>query len=98
MIQLQPEKQSYLSVGGVGEKADMNRANEVRPIFRSFAEGAECTVILIGHLNKTAGGQSAYRGLGSIDFRAAVPHQDRTGERLIRDLLADGKRLPVRKS
>ena len=25
----------------------------------------------IGHLNKAAGGQSAYRGLGSIDFRAA---------------------------
>ena len=29
-------------------------------------------VILIGHLNKAAGGQSAYRGLGSIDFRAAA--------------------------
>ena len=28
--------------------------------------------ILIGHLNKAAGGQSAYRGLGSIDFRAAA--------------------------
>ena len=26
----------------------------------------------IGHLNKAAGGQSAYRGLGSIDFRAAA--------------------------
>ena len=31
-----------------------------------------CAVILIGHLNKAAGGQSAYRGLGSIDFRAAA--------------------------
>lgn len=59
----------------VGEKTDMNKANEIRPIFRKLAEIAErtgCAVILIGHLNKAAGGQSAYRGLGSIDFRAAA--------------------------
>ncbi len=59
----------------VGEKVDMNRANEVRPIFRKLAEVADrtgCAIILIGHLNKAAGGQSAYRGLGSIDFRAAA--------------------------
>ena len=59
----------------VGEKTDMNKANEIRPIFRRLAEIAErtgCAVILIGHLNKAAGGQSAYRGLGSIDFRAAA--------------------------
>ena len=59
----------------MGEKTDMNRANEVRPMFRRLAEVAErtgCAVILIGHLNKAAGGQSAYRGLGSIDFRAAA--------------------------
>ena len=56
----------------MGEKTDMNRANEVRPMFRRLADVAErtgCAVILIGHLNKAAGGQSAYRGLGSIDFR-----------------------------
>ena len=59
----------------MGDKADMNKANEVRPIFRRLAEVAErtgCAVILIGHLNKASGGQSAYRGLGSIDFRAAA--------------------------
>ena len=59
----------------VGEKTDMNKANEIRPIFRRLAEVAgrtACAVILIGHLNKAAGGQSAYRGLGSIDFRAAA--------------------------
>ena len=59
----------------VGEKTDMNKANEIRPIFRRLAEVAErtgCAVILIGHLNKAAGGQSVYRGLGSIDFRAAA--------------------------
>ncbi len=44
-------------------------------MFRRLADVAErtgCAVILIGHLNKAAGGQSAYRGLGSIDFRAAA--------------------------
>ena len=59
----------------MGEKTDMNRANEVRPMFRRLADVAErtgCAIILIGHLNKAAGGQSAYRGLGSIDFRAAA--------------------------
>lgn len=59
----------------VGEKTDMNKANEIRPIFRRLADVAErtgCAVVLIGHLNKASGGQSAYRGLGSIDFRAAA--------------------------
>ena len=53
----------------MGEKTDMNRANEVRPMFRRLADVAErtgCAVILIGHLNKAAGGQSAYRGLGCL--------------------------------
>ena len=59
----------------MGEKTDMNRANEVRPMFRRLADIAERTgyaVILIGHLNKAAGRQSSCRGLGSIDFRAAA--------------------------
>lgn len=59
----------------VGEKTDMNKANEIRPIFRRLADVAErtsCAIVLIGHLNKAAGGQTAYRGLGSIDFRAAA--------------------------
>ena len=52
----------------MGDKADMNKANEVRPIFRRLAEVAErtgCAVILIGHLNKAAGGQSAYNEFGA---------------------------------
>ncbi len=59
----------------VGEKTDMNRANEIRPLFRKLADIAErtrCAIVLIGHLNKASGGQTAYRGLGSIDFRAAA--------------------------
>ena len=53
----------------------MNRANEVRPIFRKLGETAQetgCAIILIGHLNKAAGSQSTYRGLGSIDITAVV--------------------------
>ncbi len=59
----------------IGANIDMNRANEVRTQFKQLAEVAEhtgCAVVLIGHLNKGSGGQAAYRGLGSIDFRAAA--------------------------
>lgn len=54
---------------------DMNRTNEIRPIFRRLGEIAQetgCAVVLIGHLNKATGSGSAYRGLGSMDFRAAA--------------------------
>ena len=59
----------------LGANVDMNRANEVRPIFRRLAEVAQdtnCAIVMIGHLNKVAGSQSTYRGLGSIDITAVV--------------------------
>ena len=59
----------------LGAKVDMNRANEVRPIFRKLGDIAQrtgCAILLIGHLNKASGMQSTYRGLGSIDFTASV--------------------------
>ena len=62
--------QAYL-----GADVDMNRANEVRPIFMRLGQGAQrtgCAILLIGHLNKAAGMQSLQRGLGSIDIAAAV--------------------------
>ena len=62
--------QAYL-----GGTMDMNRANEVRPVFRKLgmiAEKTGCAIVLIGHLNKSSGTQSTYRGLGSIDIMAAV--------------------------
>ena len=62
--------QAYL-----GADADMNRANEVRPIFMRLGQVAQrtgCAILLIGHLNKAAGMQSLQRGLGSIDIAAAV--------------------------
>ncbi len=59
----------------IGTDVDMNRANEVRPVFRKLgmiAEKTSCAIVLIGHLNKSSGTQSTYRGLGSIDIMAAV--------------------------
>lgn len=59
----------------LGANVDMNRANEVRPIFRKLADIAQstgCAIVMIGHLNKASGTQSAYRGLGSIDIAAVV--------------------------
>ena len=55
----------------LGADVDMNRANEVRPIFRSLGDIAQatgCAIVLIGHLNKAAGTQSTYRGLGSVSY------------------------------
>ena len=68
----------YAHVRGTADpfrQDNMNRANEVRPIFRSLGDIAQatgCAIVLIGHLNKAAGTQSTYRGLGSIDITAAV--------------------------
>ena len=62
--------QAYL-----GADVDMNRANEVRPIFMRLGQVAQrtgCAILRIGHLNKAAGMQSLQRGLGSIDIAAAV--------------------------
>ena len=59
----------------VGEKIDINRANEVRSVLsklKDLAEKKRCAVILIGHLNKNQGAKAGYRGLGSIDFSAAA--------------------------
>ena len=61
--------------GYLGEHMDMNRANETRKVMKGIAKVAErtgCAIVLVGHLNKAAGVNSAYRGLGSIDFRAAA--------------------------
>ncbi len=61
--------------GYVGEKVDINRANEIRSVLKKLslvAERTGCAIVLVGHLNKAKGASSAYRGLGSIDFRAAA--------------------------
>ena len=61
--------------GYIGSRVDINRANEIRGVLKSVASVAErtcCAIVLIGHLNKASSTSSAYRGLGSIDFRAAA--------------------------
>ena len=62
--------QAYL-----GEKMDMNRANEVRTVMKGLTKVANqtgCAIVLVGHLNKSQSANSAQRGLGSMDFRAAA--------------------------
>ncbi len=61
--------------GYLNESVDMNRANEIRGVLKKIsgiAERTGCVMILVGHLNKAKGNSSQYRGLGSIDFRAAA--------------------------
>ena len=38
----------------------------------AISTAALCAIVLIGHLNKAVGANSAYRGLGSMDFHAAA--------------------------
>ncbi len=55
-------------------KTNMNSARDVRSVLRRLGDVAErtkCAIVLIGHLNKMQGANSSYRGLGSIDIRAA---------------------------
>ena len=61
--------------GYIGENIDINRANEIRTVLKKISVVAErtgCAIVLVGHLNKAKGSSSQYRGLGSIDFRAAA--------------------------
>lgn len=62
--------QAYL-----GDNTNMNSANNIRNILKRIAFVAEstgCAIVLVGHLNKSKGVHTAYRGLGSIDFRASA--------------------------
>lgn len=57
----------------LGDKVDINRANETRKVTKKLGDLAErtgCAIILIGHMNKGSGTKAAYRGIGSIDFFA----------------------------
>lgn len=59
----------------IGGKVDMNKANEVREFMDGLyvaAEHTDSAVVIVRHLRKQTGGNNLYRGLGSIDFAAAV--------------------------
>ena len=63
--------QAYIKQDG-----DLQSATRMRSLMRRLSAVAEeynCAIMLIGHLNKTAGGTSLYRGLGSIDIAAMIP-------------------------
>ena len=63
--------QSYL-----GNRVDMHRANETRPLLealRRLAEQYQCAIVCIRHPAKSSqGGKAIHRGLGSVDFIGAA--------------------------
>jgi hypothetical protein len=76
--------------GFIGAEVDMHRANEVRvrlSLLVRLAEQYRCAIIIIRHLAKTPTAKAIYRGLGSIDFTAAVRSQ------LIVGRTQDGQRV-----
>lgn len=59
----------------LGLEKDMLRAGDMRPMMQSISDIAnrtDCAIIIIGHMNKSSGMKSLYRGLGSIDIAAAA--------------------------
>jgi hypothetical protein len=59
----------------IGPKADMCRATDIRRMMSALAKIAEannCAVVLVAHINKSAGAKDLYRSLGSIDLPAAA--------------------------
>ena len=62
-------------VAYLGGKMDMNHANEVREVMTPLAHAAErtgCAIVVVRHLRKASSDSALYRGIGSIDFTAAV--------------------------
>ena len=62
-------------VAYIGARVDIHRANQTRAVLSrlaSIADQTQSAILAIRHLNKSSGGKAIYRGLGSIDFTAAV--------------------------
>lgn len=62
-------------VAYLGGKMDMNQANQVRDVMTPLAAAADrtgCAIVLVRHLRKAQSDTALYRGIGSIDFTAAV--------------------------
>lgn len=62
-------------VAYMGGKIDMHKANEVRALMGPLSEMAKRTgtaIVAVRHLRKAGGKNAKYRGIGSIDFTAAV--------------------------
>ena len=57
----------------IPEDCDLSRALDMREAMSclaGIAERTHCAVVIIGHLNKSTGVKSLYRGIGSIDIAA----------------------------
>jgi len=57
----------------IRQDGDMQSATRMRALLQrlsNIAAKQHCAIVLIGHLNKTSGGKTLYRGLGSIDITA----------------------------
>ena len=82
----------------LGANVDMNRANEVRPIFRRLGDVAQhtgCAILLIGHLNKAA----AELGISARTVRQVKQklgkklHSERSGTQWILSLKNKAQRV-----
>jgi len=59
----------------IGENAEMNRVDGIRPTMKKLtvvADRTGCAICIIGHMNKASGTKGIYRGLGSIDITASA--------------------------
>jgi hypothetical protein len=68
-----------------GEGADSHKATEVRPRMDALMRLAvrhNIAVAIVRHLSKAAGGRAIHRGMGSIDFSAAVRIEFMVGNRV----------------
>ena len=57
----------------VPDDCDMFRASDMRATMTrlsNIAASTNCAVLIIGHMNKSSGAKSLYRGIGSIDIAA----------------------------
>ena len=59
----------------IGHNRNMTNAVKMREILSKLSKVAaetNCAIVLVGHMNKSGGGNQLYRGLGSIDIAAAA--------------------------
>jgi 5S rRNA maturation endonuclease (ribonuclease M5) len=88
----------------LGADADMNKANEVRPMLdglRAMCQELACTVIIVEHMNKASHQKAQYRGLGSVDIINASRstlmvgwHPQEKGFRVVIPIKANAKHGP----
>jgi hypothetical protein len=70
-------------VSFMGDKVDMHRSNEVRPMMKKLSalgRDHSCAVVVVAHLNKNEAGSAGSRFAGSVDFRNSVRSAMLVGE------------------